>query len=429
MKRFLLAAIVLSLLLPGVAHAGSATSRWDMVLGGFVKFDLVWADRAVGVDNRLAPADSKGTNNVTGDSTQNLTWAGGETRLNWLVKGPDAWGAKTSAYVEGEFRGRGGQSEYGLLALRHAYMQLIWPRTSLLIGHTWQAWGLMPSHNSLAFAEVNFNKGIRQPQIRLTHNFTKTFQAKLAVQSPYNTLNNGNTQVNPSANSLYPDASLEIAYISDACGVIGPFGLRIGLSGVYGKEKYLYNRAASPAVNYMTDTVDKYGLGLHWFVPIIPEKKGDKKGALGFSGQLFSGKGMGLYLPAYAASAYNRPGDAALTSGSTDSLSGIDPTYYGTWGGWAQLTYYFTDKLFTNLIYGGQVNNPSERFIAAQATGSTAVRRINEVNLNLLYDINPAIRLGLEYDYVSTAYSFRQTANASNKGNFNSVRFGAYYFF
>ena len=30
---------------------------------------------------------------------------GGETRLNFLVKGPDGWGAKTMAFIEGDFRG------------------------------------------------------------------------------------------------------------------------------------------------------------------------------------------------------------------------------------------------------------------------------------------------------------------------------------
>ncbi len=428
MKKALAIVAALLIVVPAVAHAGSATSRWDMTLGGFVKFDLVWADKGVGVDNRLAPAESKGNTDVAQDSTNNLTWAGGETRLNWAIKGPDAWNAKTSAFIEGEFRGRGGKTEYGLFQMRHAYFQLIWPRTSLLIGQTWEAWGLMPAHCSLAFAELNFKKGIRQPQIRLTHDLSKNFQVKFAVQSPYNTLDNGNVSANQSANSLVPDTSLDIAYGSDALGKIGPFGLKIGLAGFFGKDKYLYN-AATSGVDYRNSTVNKYALACYWYVPIIPEKKGNLKGSLSFAGQLYSGRGLGLYAPGYAASAYNRPGDAILTTGSTTSTADVNAAYYSATGGWAQLTYYFTDKLFTNIIYAGQNNNASEAFVAAQTVGGTAVKRINEVNVNLLYDVNPAVRLGLEYDYVSTAYAYNQTANASNKGNFNSVRFGAYYFF
>jgi hypothetical protein len=429
MKKVLTVFIALLLSVPAVTHAGSATSRWDMTLGGYVKFDLVYANKAVGVDNRLSPVDSKGNVDQAADSTSNLTWAGAETRMNWVVKGPDAWGAKTSAFIEGEFRGRGGQSEYGLFQLRHAYMQMIWPKTTLLIGQTWEAWGLMPAHNSMAFSEVNFKKGIRQPQIRLTHDFTKNWQVKLAVQSPYNTLNNGNIGVNQSANSLYPDTSLDIAYSSDACGKIGPFPLKIGIGGFWGKEKYLVNEAAAPAVNYKDETIDKYAAGFYWYVPIIPEKKGNKTGALGFTGQLFAGKGLGFYVPGYAAAAYNRPTDSSVTSGATTTLTNVDLAYYQSSGGWAQVTYYFTDKLFTNVIYGAQWNNVSKRFIAAQAAGSTAVRRINELNVNLLYDINPAIRFGIEYDYVSTAYAYNETPNLANKGNFSSVRVGAYYFF
>ncbi len=46
-----------------------------------------------------------------------------------------------------------------------------------------------------------------------------------------------------------------------------------------------------------------------------------------------------------------------------------------------------------------------------------------------MYDVNQAIRLGVEYDYVTTTYAFRSAPTVSNKGSFNSVRFGAYYFF
>ncbi len=190
MKKLLVVVVALLLAVPAVSFAGSATSRWDMTLGGYVKMDLVYADKAVGVDNRISPVDSKGSVDVVHDSTSNLTWAAGETKLNWAVKGPDAWGAKTSAFIEAEFRGRTGGTEYGLFAMRHAYMQLAWPKTQLIMGHTWQAWGMIPALNLLAFAEFHFNKGAtRTPQIRITHNITKNFTGVFALQAPYATEN------------------------------------------------------------------------------------------------------------------------------------------------------------------------------------------------------------------------------------------------
>ncbi|OPY70053.1 MAG: hypothetical protein A4E57_00806 [Syntrophorhabdaceae bacterium PtaU1.Bin034] len=430
MKKGLILVVALLLALPAVSHAGSATSRWDMTLGGYVKFDVVYATQAVGTDNRTAVKQSKGNTDVAADSTSSLTWADGETRLNWVVKGPEAWGAKTSAFVEGEFRGRSGYSEYGLFALRHAYMQMIWPKTTLLIGHTWQAWGMMPSQTILAVNEEHFNRGsTRVPQIRLTQALTKNFTGVFAVQAPYNTLQTGNVGVDPAANSLWPNVSLDFSYSSDACGKIGAFPLKIGIGGFYGKDKYLVNEATT-GVSYKDETVNRYGAAFYWYVPIIPEKKGNKAGALGLTGQIFAGKGMGLYLPAYNLGAYNRAqNDATATSGSTSSIADVDLAYATTQGGWVQGTFYFTHQFFMNAVYGAQYNNVSNKYVAAQATSTSGVKRIQNFIVNVMYDVNPAIRFGLEYDYVTTAYAHNQTTTASNKGNFSSIRFGAYYFF
>ncbi|OPY68679.1 MAG: hypothetical protein A4E57_01633 [Syntrophorhabdaceae bacterium PtaU1.Bin034] len=435
MKNALIVVVAILLLTtPAVTHAGSATGRWDMTLGGYVKFDVVYADKAVGVDNRVSPIDSKGGVDQAADSTSSLTWATAETRLNLVVKGPEVRGAKTSAFVEGEFRGRTGGTEYGLFAMRHAYMQVVWPKTTVLIGHTWQAWGIIPSLDVLARSENHFNIGAtRTPQIRVTQLFTKNFTGKFAVQAPYPTANtttsNGNVQINPQANGLWPDVVLDFSYDSDACGKIGPFGLKVGIGGFYGKDKYLVNETPT-GVSYTDEKIDRYGVGLYWYVPVIPQKKGNKAGALGFSGELFSGKGMGVYLPAYNVVAYNRNGgDATVISGATTFTGSVDLNYANTQGGWVQGTFYFTHQLFMNAIYGAQYNNVSKRFVAAQTAPTTQVKRIQNLIINVMYDVNPAIRFGIEYDYVTTAYAYNQTPTLSNKGSFNSVRLGAYYFF
>lgn len=468
MKKALIFFVAALLAFPAVCFAGSATSRWDMTLGGFVKFDLVYADKAVGTDNRVSPVDSKGGRDRAGDSTGNLTWSGAETRLNWLVKGPDAWGAKTSAFVEGDFRvasstrGTTNQGEFGL---RHAYMQLIWPSTKLLIGHTWQAWGLIPSQTILAVSEEHFNRGgTRVPQIRLTQTLFKGFDAVMAVQSPYDVNTNNNVGNDPRANGLWPDVALDFSYSSDCLGKIGPFGLKVGIGGFYGNDKYEYRRAivnavgATPAVNSTSiedERVDRYGAAFYWYVPIIPQKnEGNKAGALGFTGNLFAGKGMATYLPGYTSSsivsgystfagvfpsAYNRAArDALITANPTNltnTAQGFDPAYYMTNGGWVQGTFYFTHKLFTNVLYGAEFNRVSKRFKASQTnsatseTGIAVPERIQNFIVNVMYDVNPAIRFGIEYDYVTTAYAYRETSDRANNGSFNSVRVGAYYFF
>jgi hypothetical protein len=109
-------------------------------------------------------------------------------------------------------------------------------------------------------------------------------------------------------------------------------------------------------------------------------------------------------------------------------------------GGWVQGTFYFTDKLFTNVVYGAEFNHVSNRFktryttdygsaLYASESGIGVPERIQNVVVNVMYDVNQAIRFGIEYDWVNTAYAYRGDATHSNKGDFSSVRVGAYYFF
>ena len=62
----------------------------------------------------------------------------------------------------------------------------------------------------------------------------------------------------------------------DHCGKIGPWPLKIGLGGMFGKDKYYYAPAAGANLNDKTESI--YGASFWWYVPIIPEKKGSKAG-------------------------------------------------------------------------------------------------------------------------------------------------------
>jgi hypothetical protein len=459
-NRILILVVALFLMTPLVAHAGSANSRWDMTLGGFTVFDVVYNTKAQGVDVRLSPVNSKGGVDNPLASTGSLAWAAGGTRLNWAVKGPEAWTAKTGAFVEADFRGRAGGTEYGLFHIRHAYFQMIWPQTKILIGHTWQAWGTIPSLMQLSFPQTFLNIGAnRVPQIRVTQALTKNFTGVFALQAPYFVedfiLANGNMTNDAMANGQLPDVVLDFSYASDACGKIGPWGLKVGLGGFYSRDKYLLNEASTTAApRYITEMLDRWGAGLYWYLPIIPEKKMNKAGSLGFTGQLFAGQGMAGYLPAYSVggnpNAYLRnvngvsiplPTITGFTSSNVINMTdsgGVDMAYPRTQGGWVQVTFYFTDKLFTNAIYGAQYNKLSKAYISGNRTSivngisltsQMVPERFSNLIVNIMYDVSPAIRFGVEYAKITTAYAYKETPTLANKGDIDSVRFGAYYFF
>lgn len=458
MKKVIVVMLALFLAIPAITYAGSVTSRYDVTIGGYVKFDVGYTTQTSSVDYRVPNRASTSARQQINDEFGNLSWADGETRANILVKGPDAWGAKTGAFIEGDFRGvAGSTANYGTFTLRHAFMDFNWVNTRLLIGHTWQAWGTIPSFNILAFSEHHYMKGAtRAPQIRLTQKLAKNFRFQFALTAPYQELL-GNSGANFSTvstaggagstnniidrtRSLIPDTSLEFVYSSDACGKIGPWMLQFGLGGMIGQEKVTYmdwgTGPAFPTTSYSSTNITKWGSSFWGYIPIIPEKKGKKGGALGFTGNAFTGQGLGDMLPAYPGSgvgsgAYNQNNPGAGIGNGTQLALGtngmIQPVYPLTYGGWMQLNYYWTDSVSSNFLYGFQQNKLSDAYSRLNANNLITLQ--NYI-VNVMYDVNPAVRLGLEYTYITAGYcTYAAAAAGDSKGSMQGVRLGAYYFF
>lgn len=107
------------------------------------------------------------------------------SRVGVDVAGPMLGKARTSAKVEVDFRGSG--TSYSLFRLRHAYFNLDWGTSALLVGQTWH-----PLYGDVAPEILNLNMGApfqpfsRAPQVR--YRFTrKHFQLTASViwQSQY----------------------------------------------------------------------------------------------------------------------------------------------------------------------------------------------------------------------------------------------------
>jgi len=428
MKRSVITAIALFLLVPSLSFAGSATSRYDVTIGGFVKFDMGYATKGVGADQTTAPRGSYHGNQNQNDEYGNIYAASGESRLNFLIKGPDGWGAKTSAFIEADFRGTQAGAAYGLFALRHAYIKMDWANTSLIIGQTWNRWGNIGTTTNIVLNTndvLPFMRGQRQPQITVEQRFNKNWSASIGLYSPANSLGTvpaGATQVNNFTRSGMPFSEGEIVFQSDACGKIGPRNLLFGLGGYLGQEKPSYiSSAAGAPVKYKDDTVTSWGVALKGFIPIIPEKKGDKTGALALSGNIFTGQDVSWFSTAYYATSY--------------AVGTVDNRHYSApmiTGGFGNLQYYFTDKLFVTGLYGYASVAYSTPYTQVAANVGN-VKTLQHAVINLSYDVNPALRVGVEYANIYTRYANFQTIAVGQyydtKGTVNSGRIGAWYFF
>lgn len=452
MKRFIILAVAALLILPAVSYAGSATSRWDLTVGGFIKFDMGYAFQAQGADYTKAERGSKGLYENFADEYGNFFSAAGETRLNFLVKGPEGWGAKTMGFIEGEFRRGSGYGEFGL---RHAFMRMQWANDTLTIGQTWQKWGYIPTYSNILLG-VNmltaFQRGGRQPQIMWDHNFNKNFGFSFGIISPTNTLgtSGGATRVNSFTLSKYPFLEGEITWTSDACGKIGRWQMLFGLSGFYGWDRPTYyttyvtsatyvcgpsgcvpGRPAQNPVTWDDKSENAWGAAFKGFIPIIPEKKGNKAGALSLSGMLFASQNPGWYMGGFALGSYNR-----------GTSTNPDYSYPRVFGGWGQVSYWFTNNLFISGWYGQMQYSLSDRYKNLRNSlgayvNNNQVQMERQYIVNLSYDVNPAMRLGLEWDYIYTKYAnfgtpisgSGGTLFADRSGKFNAVRIGAWYFF
>ena len=432
----LFAAVVL--LVPVSGMAGSATSRWDLTIGGYVKFDMGWGSQSQGQDAYLALRQGYGPYDNASDQNGSFFMYSGETRLNFLVKGPDAWGAKTSAFIEGHFRGDASTTPaQGTFALRHAFMQFDWPSTKLTIGQTWQRWAFLPTFPNIILEGaglVPFNRGSRQPLARVEQTFAKNWTWSLAAVSPTNTLgNNANNTptgvVDGFTLSQMPFFEGTFGWTSDKCGKIGPWQMLASLDGFYGQQKLLTTYTNGNNVVSGDKQVNAWGLAFKGLIPIVPERKGNKTGAFYVSGMVMYGQNMGWYLGSVATTTYNYAAPQQQALGWNTFHSPV------TYGGWGQATYYITDQLFVNAWYGYLRNDVSHAYQAASA-GTNQIQNTSQAILNFSYDVNQAIRFGLEGAYFNTRYAGYGASTmvagipATQKdGRYYEVRFGAFYFF
>jgi hypothetical protein len=456
MKKTLVIMLALFLAIPAISYAGSATSRWDLTIGGDVKFDTGWSDQAgvfgndlwtPGVPMRNAQS---GTAGVPWDRGVFL-WGGGETGLNFFVKGPDAWGAKTHAIIVADFTGVWGSGgflagnstassgiNYNTLDLLVAEIGFDWANTSVTAGINGSWFGdLFTWTNQLAWGTINYgNKGAAPvaPQITVTERFDKNWSVGFGVMSNYNQIDYYNapgytvaaTALNlaPGTANLNPLPMVEgkVAYSSDACGKVGPWSLLFEVDGAYGRVRNTYDYV--PGVSLYTKDVPEWLADFKFLIPIIPERNGNKAGALYADAMVFLTQGMGQ-----GGSWLGFGGGAPWVDG--DYQRPADPTDWAApvgWGFTAHADFYLSDAVSFNLFYDYFSVDASQYQMVANNGAFNGVNSGYQWIATLLYDVNPAVRLGWQWDYTNVRYPVPLPGFKGN-GSTNDYRFSVYYFF
>lgn len=168
--------ILLITMLTG-AFAQEPAPAWGIKFSGYVKSDIFYDTRQSSASNGIREGhfylypdnvlpDAEGNDLNANPSFHILSI---QTRLKGDISGPDAFGAKTSGVIEAEFFGTS-ESDLNGFRLRHAFVKLDWPTTSLVIGQNWH-----PMFPAESFpGTISFNTGApftpfsRNPQVKIT---------------------------------------------------------------------------------------------------------------------------------------------------------------------------------------------------------------------------------------------------------------------
>jgi hypothetical protein len=194
-------------------------SKFGIKFSGFVKNDFFVDSRQTICAREghflLWPAPEKLDeygNDINSKSTYNILAI--QSRLSGKITGPDAFGAKTSGLIEGDFFAQANDN-INLFRMRHAFVKLNWDHFESLVGYTWN-----PLFVTDCFpGTVSFNTGApmqsfaRNPQLRFTLSFggLKILAAALS-QVDYTSRGVDGPNCKYIRNSTTPDMHLQVHF-------------------------------------------------------------------------------------------------------------------------------------------------------------------------------------------------------------------------
>nr|WP_321453820.1 hypothetical protein [uncultured Carboxylicivirga sp.] len=134
------------------------------------------------------------------------------SRFNIGISGPDIWGAKTFAFMEGDFLGDKPQGNDLYFRLRHAFIRLNWEKSNLLVGQYWHPLFLPENYPSTVTLSAGspYHPLNRQPMIRYGYKMNDSFEFFAYLMSQNDFGDRGMTKA--VQNSLRPEIDLLLKY-------------------------------------------------------------------------------------------------------------------------------------------------------------------------------------------------------------------------
>jgi hypothetical protein len=403
--------------------AGKGDAQWKLTIYGFAEFDAM-------TDSTRSFADGLNSNVLAHSGTQAAS--NGRTQVTirnsrFGVKGsvPEINGVKTSGVLEGDFFGYDPNppttSEAGFFnnptfRIRHAYVKLESDIVDLLGGQMyhllgWQNYFFPASLCFLGLPNMLFG---RTGQVRLSHTFkSDAVNVDLAVA--------GFRPVQRDAVIPDGEAGLRLA-INNWKGISTPgnggtaaFPAAIGISGLV--RRFKVDQFASKPSGSSTDT--GWSIAADALIPVIPVVDStDRRNALTLIGEFtigsadadqFTGMTGGATFPTPA-------GGPAFVPDVDNGLVTYDPIGNGVlhtidWRTFeVGLQYYLppTGRAILAVNYT-QADSDNMARLFPKAIG--VIQKSQYFDANLFFDVTPAARLGVGYQYVKQAFCDNTTSD------------------
>ena len=403
--------------------------KFTYELHGFVKTDIYFDTRQT--------VDAREGQFLLYPKNEMLDWTGEDinaaskfhmlsiqSRLKLGFTGPDVLGAKVKGYIEGAFFGNIASDINGF-RLRHAFVKLTWPSSSLLVGQYWHPMFVTKSYPGT----VSFNTGVpfqpfsRNPQIRFVKNFGKLSILAAAMEEiDFVSAGPLGPRADYSINSSIPELDLRLDYETDV------FYIAAGAN-----YKTLKPRLSETTNNYTVKTNDlAHGLSFYGTAKITTKPVTVR--LYGVYGQMTTSL---IMLGGYAETGIDSI--AGPPGANTMVVSGYTYKPYNVMSTWIDLN--TNGKKYQFGLFAGYTKSlgVSDPIVGAAYTRGKNIASVYRISPRFIYNTKK-FRIAPELDYTVASYATKDISgklNIDDKGivtdskSVGNFRFllGVYYFF
>ena len=381
---------IMALFALAVAQMGLAQEETSATLYGYAKGEFAFDSRQV-VAAREGNFIDLASPNVTGNNVANFKGWGIESRIGVRVNGPEFFGMKSEALIEGHFfanANSGPDDNINNFGLRHAYVKLSSDKVEWLVGQFWHPMFV----TNVSPGTYNFNAGSpfqpfnRSPQIRFSTKGNVRFTLAAVTERDFTSLVYGGGNA---AKSGLPAFHTQLQFGSDE-KFVGGFGANVKFTRNEGANAKTAHGKTLAAFNFLAYAKAQFSENFAWK---IYGNFGQNPSELLQLGSL-----------AYNSTNDNLKNSTTLSLWTEFSGNFSESFEWGIFGGYSK------DFVFNENNFNTNYATTSKFSQTVGVPGST-------------WRVSPRMgwksgntKLGLEFDYTSTTYG-----NFDNKGKIKNL--------